>query len=75
MLLYLKTYCCSDAQSRHYYYLQIKKNLLQTKVLAQDELIFQLAATSLYIDLGSFDNSLHSGHYFNPQEYMPAWVS
>lgn len=66
---------CSDPCSRYHYYLQMKKNVLQSKIRAQDELIFTLAATSLHLDVGTFDSETHKGHYFDPSDYVPAWVS
>ncbi|CAK8676491.1 unnamed protein product [Clavelina lepadiformis] len=60
-------------QSRYHYYLQMKRNVLQSKVVTQDETIVTLAAISLHLDLGAFDPTLHTGRYFDPNEYVPAW--
>nr|CAB3262931.1 uncharacterized protein LOC100185320 [Phallusia mammillata] len=64
-----------DPKSRHHYYLQLKKNVLQSKVPSQEEEIFTLAATSLHLDMGTFDAAKHLGRYFDPNEYVPAWFA
>ena len=62
-------------ESRHHYYLQLKRNVLQSKVPVQDEVIFTLAAAALHVDMGPFDPSQHKEKYFDPHDYVPAWVS
>ena len=53
----------------------MKRNVLQSKVAVQDEIIFTLAATALHLDKGSFDSVIHHDHYFDPRDYVPNWVS
>jgi len=62
-----------DAASRHYYYLQMKRNVIQSKVPVQDTVILSLAATSLRLDHGCYDSQIHIGEYFDPCDHVPVW--
>ena len=66
--------CFSDFKSRQQYYLQLKRNVLQSNVATQDEVVFSLAATALHLDVGVFDESVHIKNYFEPKDYVPEWV-
>lgn len=62
-----------DIASRHNYYLHMRKNVLASKHRVNDEVVFTLAACSLHLECGSFDERLHTGSYFNPHEHVPQW--
>lgn len=65
----------SDKPTRTQYYLQMKKNVLQTKVTTRDEIIFSLAAYGLQSDIGEFNAKIHKDKYFQVEAYFPPWVS
>jgi len=62
-----------DEKSRRHYYLHMKRNVLESVEPISDELVLTLAATSLHIQCGDFDERLHVGSYFNPHEHVPKW--
>ncbi|XP_074641597.1 uncharacterized protein LOC141899285 [Tubulanus polymorphus] len=63
-----------ERTSRKLYYLQLRENVLRFCQLCGEERHFQLAAYAMQADLGNFYGKKHSGTYFEPSEYFPAWI-
>ena len=75
---YLYSICnhgCRERVTRQQYYQQLRENLLNYSQLCSEEKCFLLAAYALQADQGNFHHTRHQGHYFDPREYFPAWVS
>jgi hypothetical protein len=63
-----------DPQTRHLYYLQLRKNYLTLNLRMNDERYFVLASLGLIVDHGRFNSTIHTGSYFNINLYFPDWV-
>ncbi|XP_032804267.2 FERM domain-containing protein 6-like isoform X1 [Petromyzon marinus] len=64
----------SDKTTRHYYYLQMRKQVLSSRCPQNEEAYFLLAAYALQADLGNYHKSKHVSGYFQPKNYFPEWV-
>ena len=60
--------------TRHLYYQQLRDNLLNYNQYLTEEQCFLLASYALQADHGNFSHDLHREKYFDPREYLPAWV-
>ncbi|XP_074069452.1 FERM domain-containing protein 6 isoform X1 [Macrotis lagotis] len=64
----------SDRIARYYYYWHLRKQVLHSQCMLQEEAYFLLAAFALQSDLGNFKRNKHFGKYFEPEAYFPSWV-
>ncbi|XP_043846231.1 FERM domain-containing protein 6 [Dromiciops gliroides] len=64
----------SDRIARYYYYWHLRKQVLHSQCMLQEEAYFLLAAFALQADLGNFKRNKHYGKYFEPEAYFPSWV-
>ncbi|XP_007899698.2 FERM domain-containing protein 6 [Callorhinchus milii] len=64
----------SDKIARHFYYLQLKDQVLRSRCTSKEEVYFLLAAYALQADLGNYKEKVYAGKYFEPQKYFPEWV-
>ncbi|CAN0412776.1 unnamed protein product [Lampetra planeri] len=64
----------SDKTTRHYYYLQMRKQVLSSRCPQNEEAYFLLAAYALQADVGNYRKSKHVSGYFQPKNYFPEWV-
>ncbi|XP_074146640.1 FERM domain-containing protein 6 isoform X2 [Sminthopsis crassicaudata] len=64
----------SDRIARYYYYWHLRKQVLHSQCMLQEEAYFLLAAFALQADLGNFKRNKHCGKYFEPEAYFPSWV-
>ncbi|XP_063426445.1 uncharacterized protein LOC134710159 [Mytilus trossulus] len=60
--------------TRHLYFLQLKDNIHNYGHVSTEEKCFQLVSYALQADSGNYIKSKHSGQYFDPREYFPAWI-
>uniref|UniRef100_UPI00398E8407 FERM domain-containing protein 6-like isoform X4 n=1 Tax=Pristiophorus japonicus TaxID=55135 RepID=UPI00398E8407 len=64
----------SDKKARHFYYCQLKEQVLSSRCTSKEEVYFLLTAYALQADLGNYKKNVHIGKYFEPQDYFPQWV-
>ncbi|XP_078261515.1 FERM domain-containing protein 6 isoform X1 [Rhinoraja longicauda] len=64
----------SDKKARHFYYCQLKEQVLHSHCTSKEEAYFLLTAYALQADLGNYKKNVHTGNYFEPQDYFPQWV-
>ncbi|XP_048456893.1 FERM domain-containing protein 6-like [Rhincodon typus] len=64
----------SDKKARHFYYCQLKEQVLNSRCTSKEEVYFLLTAYALQADLGNYRKRVHTGKYFEPQHYFPQWV-
>ncbi|XP_067844708.1 FERM domain-containing protein 6 [Heptranchias perlo] len=64
----------SDKKARHFYYCQLKEQVLSSRCTSKEEVYFLLTAYALQADLGKYKKNVHLGKYFEPQNYFPQWV-
>ena len=63
-----------EQPTRHQYYLQLRKDVLENSVRVHDDTSMVLASYALQAELGDYDKSIHGFDYFVPQHYLPAKV-
>ncbi|XP_072369122.1 FERM domain-containing protein 6-like isoform X2 [Scyliorhinus torazame] len=63
----------SDKKARHFYYCQLKEQVLSSRCTSKEEVYFLLAAYALQADLGNYKKHVHVGKYFEPPHYFPQW--
>ncbi|XP_069786919.1 FERM domain-containing protein 6-like isoform X2 [Narcine bancroftii] len=64
----------SDKKARHFYYCQLKEQVLNSCCTTKEEVYFLLTAYALQADLGNHRKKVHTGNYFEPRSYFPQWV-
>ncbi|XP_054856597.1 FERM domain-containing protein 1 isoform X2 [Eublepharis macularius] len=64
----------SDKVARHYYYCNLREQVLRSRCANKEEIYFLLAAYSLQADVGDYQENLHCRNYFQPQTYFPQWI-
>ncbi|XP_067901544.1 FERM domain-containing protein 6 [Heterodontus francisci] len=64
----------SDKKARHFYYCQLKEQVLSSRCTSKEEVYFLLTSYALQADLGNYKKNVHVGKYFEPQNYFPQWV-
>ncbi|XP_060098389.1 FERM domain-containing protein 1 isoform X2 [Heteronotia binoei] len=64
----------SDKVARHYYYCNLKEQVLRSRCANKEEIYFLLAAYGLQADVGDYQENFHNGNYFQPQAYFPQWI-
>lgn len=70
---YVENICLlQEQQTRHQYYLQLRKDVLESSVRVHDDTSMVLASYALQAELGDYDRNIHGLDYFVPQHYLPA---
>ncbi|XP_059842491.1 FERM domain-containing protein 6 isoform X3 [Hypanus sabinus] len=64
----------SDKKARHFYYCQLKEQVLNSSCTSKEEAYFLLTAYALQADMGNYKKNVHTGSYFEPRCYFPEWV-
>ncbi|KAJ6661741.1 hypothetical protein lerEdw1_013263 [Lerista edwardsae] len=58
--------------TRHQFYLQLRKDLLEERLYCNDKTILQLGALALQAELGNYAPEVHGKTYFRVEDYVPA---
>uniref|UniRef100_A0A8C3YW66 FERM and PDZ domain containing 2 n=1 Tax=Catagonus wagneri TaxID=51154 RepID=A0A8C3YW66_9CETA len=58
--------------TRHQFYLQLRKDILEEKLYCSDEMLLQLAVLALQAEFGSYPEEVESKAYFHVEDYIPA---
>ncbi|XP_032169024.1 FERM and PDZ domain-containing protein 2 isoform X1 [Mustela erminea] len=70
--------CClqlQHSQTRHQFYLQLRKDILEEKLYCNDETLLQLAVLALQAEFGNYpEEQIESKTYFRVEDYLPASV-
>lgn len=61
-------------QTRHQYYLQLRKDLLEGKMYCHEETALKVAAFALQAEKGDYDALEKRHSYFRPEDYLPEKV-
>ncbi|XP_065063880.1 tyrosine-protein phosphatase non-receptor type 13-like isoform X2 [Rhopilema esculentum] len=70
---YVENICLLEEQAtRHQYYLQLRKDVLENNIRIHDDTAMVLASYALQAELGDYDKSSFGTDYFVPQHYLPA---
>eukprot|EP00794_Sanderia_malayensis_P019388 gene19388-21312_t len=70
---YVENICLLEEQStRHQYYLQLRKDVLENNIRIHDDTAMVLASYALQAELGDYDKTTFGTDYFVPQHYLPA---
>ncbi|XP_052393234.1 tyrosine-protein phosphatase non-receptor type 13 isoform X3 [Carassius gibelio] len=60
--------------TKHQYYLQLRKDILEERVRCDLENAMILASLALQAEIGDYQNELHGKTYFRTEHYLPASV-
>ncbi|XP_074855678.1 FERM and PDZ domain-containing protein 2 [Carettochelys insculpta] len=58
--------------TRHQFYLQLRKDILEERLYCNDEASLQLGALALQAELGNYAPEVHGKNYFRVEDYVPA---
>uniref|UniRef100_A0A7M4DVB1 FERM and PDZ domain containing 2 n=1 Tax=Crocodylus porosus TaxID=8502 RepID=A0A7M4DVB1_CROPO len=58
--------------TRHQFYLQLRKDILDERLYCNDEIILQLGALALQAEFGNYSPEMHGKSYFRAEDYIPA---
>ncbi|XP_057592158.1 FERM and PDZ domain-containing protein 2 [Hippopotamus amphibius kiboko] len=58
--------------TRHQFYLQLRKDILEEKLYCNDEMLLQLGVLALQAEFGSYPEEVESKAYFRVEDYIPA---
>ncbi|XP_029768828.1 FERM and PDZ domain-containing protein 2 [Terrapene carolina triunguis] len=58
--------------TRHQFYLQLRKDILEERLYCNDETSLQLGALALQAELGNYAPEMHGKNYFRVEDYVPA---
>uniref|UniRef100_A0A8C4VYR0 FERM and PDZ domain containing 2 n=1 Tax=Gopherus evgoodei TaxID=1825980 RepID=A0A8C4VYR0_9SAUR len=58
--------------TRHQFYLQLRKDILEERLYCNDETSLQLGALALQAELGNYAPEMHGKNYFRIEDYVPA---
>nr|XP_044993588.1 FERM and PDZ domain-containing protein 2 [Jaculus jaculus] len=58
--------------TRHQFYLQLRKDILEERLRCDDETLLQLGVLALKAEFGSYPNEVESKAYFRVEDYIPA---
>ncbi|XP_067390587.1 FERM and PDZ domain-containing protein 2 [Emydura macquarii macquarii] len=58
--------------TRHQFYLQLRKDILEERLYCNDETSLQLGALALQAELGNYAPEVHGKNYFRVEDYVPA---
>lgn len=61
--------------TRHLYYLQLRKDVLEGGIYVHEETSMLLASYALQAEVGDYNQTLHGSDYFVPEHYLPQRVS
>ncbi|POI33270.1 hypothetical protein CIB84_002977 [Bambusicola thoracicus] len=58
--------------TRHQFYLQLRKDILEERLYCNDETALKLGALALQAELGNYASEVHGKSYFRVEDYIPA---
>ncbi|XP_053805259.1 FERM and PDZ domain-containing protein 2 [Vidua chalybeata] len=58
--------------TRHQFYLQLRKDILEERLYCSDETALKLGALALQAELGNYASEMHGKNYFRVEDYVPA---
>ncbi|XP_010123983.1 PREDICTED: FERM and PDZ domain-containing protein 2, partial [Chlamydotis macqueenii] len=58
--------------TRHQFYLQLRKDILEERLYCNDETALKLGALALQAELGNYVSEMHGKSYFRVEDYIPA---
>ncbi|XP_040603651.1 FERM and PDZ domain-containing protein 2 isoform X2 [Mesocricetus auratus] len=58
--------------TRHQFYLQLRKDILEERLYCNDETLLQLGVLALQAEFGSYPKEMERKAYFRIQDYIPA---
>ncbi|XP_061214796.1 FERM and PDZ domain-containing protein 2 isoform X2 [Neopsephotus bourkii] len=58
--------------TRHQFYLQLRKDILEERLYCNDETALKLGALALQAELGNYAPEMHGKSYFRVEDYVPA---
>ncbi|NXI68684.1 FRPD2 protein, partial [Anseranas semipalmata] len=58
--------------TRHQFYLQLRKDILEERLYCSDETALKLGALALQAELGNYASEVHGKSYFRVEDYIPA---
>lgn len=58
-------------ESRHLFYLQLRKSILENQILCTDDDLIQLSGFALQAEIGDFQHSMKFTDYFTVSHYLP----
>uniref|UniRef100_A0A8C8BH39 FERM and PDZ domain containing 2 n=1 Tax=Otus sunia TaxID=257818 RepID=A0A8C8BH39_9STRI len=58
--------------TRHQFYLQLRKDILEERLYCNDETALKLGALALQAELGNYASEMHGKSYFRIEDYVPA---
>ncbi|XP_014105564.1 PREDICTED: FERM and PDZ domain-containing protein 2 [Pseudopodoces humilis] len=58
--------------TRHQFYLQLRKDILEERLYCSDETALKLGALALQAELGNYASEMHGKSYFRVEDYIPA---
>lgn len=61
--------------TRHLYYLQLRKDVLEGGIYVHEETAMLLASYALQAEVGDYNQTVHGSDYFVPEHYLPQRVS
>ena len=67
-------FTCRQQATRHQYYLQLRKDVLEGGVYVHEETAMLLASYALQAEVGDYNANIHGVDYFLPEHYMPQRV-
>lgn len=69
---YVENICLLQQQgTRHLYYLQLRKDVLEGGIYVHEETAMLLASYALQAEVGDYNQTLHGSDYFVPEHYLP----
>ncbi|NXC33308.1 FRPD2 protein, partial [Campylorhamphus procurvoides] len=57
--------------TRHQFYLQLRKDILEERLYCNDETALKLGALALQAELGNYASEMHGKNYFRVEDYVP----
>ena len=57
--------------SRHQYYLQLRKDILEERTTCDQQVALQLASLALQAEMGDYEAESMGQNYFLPEHYVP----
>ncbi|XP_049666463.1 FERM and PDZ domain-containing protein 2-like isoform X2 [Accipiter gentilis] len=58
--------------TRHQFYLQLRKDILEERLYCNDETALKLGALALQAEFGNYVSEMHGKSYFRVEDYIPA---